>query len=892
MSKRLSSLFNHLKSSSQNLSNQSSHNDTSDSVSVTSDYSGSVATYESPQTTEKRFFRSLGSSSNEFNDDIDTCIKNLYQDPDLLEVRCQLSIKGENYVDTNSSPSSPTFAQSIKSNAFMSDSVLTSNLIRKEYFTPDFDPIKDYINTVSSKWSNSAILSEELNEYFMYEILAVDVNKDIVASQLGKKIESNYHDLMACFSNVHEIDKDLEHALKQISDARGNIKNSSTKLMVGTIKISALDIRRERLTLLVDVVKSLKYIKDIYKAIQLNITTGDLGKAVEYVKYVLEGIKTGVFCKFQALKSIEDSSKKSLLTIRSKADKALVRICCRKFAVSEYSNIIRAYLTIDYLHEELQENITLPQTVDSETYDFLGCMDGLASRIQHYQINDIDNCLHTAILEFIYASHHKRQKAAAEIDIVGAYAGVNPTDMMDLAELPLNLLYQRINHDVIAASIMRCCELFTDSIYTHYSITKWHKSCLDQSNVNSSPDDSSHGRQSNLQINYNEYLFTDSEIKVLNLSYEKISSTKSLLWDDLLSGLIEMLNNVSITSTVSLDDFLAIAWAMECMIKLGEEFSNSNSTSLKVCIENKSIEYISHVHITTFQMFKQLVETDPWENVPIKISDHGGILGILKSKILVPINKNTLMKLIIRSEENGLNLKSNQDCVNLCGNDNMHAENTSHDHENNLIENTELTVTPSSSESNGNYLVSNNKNCSSIIWLLECKGNPFHFMTQYDDMESTIMNKNVDLNGEHNKLEFSRKRDVYDEISKKLSYIFYEQIEIHSDQNISIINSNQNSKSHNSKRNKSINDNFVVTQSILNGLARFTARYVQMMHLIPIVRHNLWKNLNELFNYYICYIFMNFLQNEEKNKFLVKPTKMSMLPPIQFMDYEVRVIVY
>lgn len=54
---------------------------------------------------------------------------------------------------------------------------------------------------------------------------------------------------------------------------------------------------------------------------------------------------------------------------------------------------------------------------DDMQFDSFGCIDGLASRINRYQFKDIDACLHTAVMEYIYASQQEKEKAAAQLEV-------------------------------------------------------------------------------------------------------------------------------------------------------------------------------------------------------------------------------------------------------------------------------------------------------------------------------------------------------------------------------------------------------------------------------------------------------------------------------------------
>ena len=83
------------------------------------------------------------------------------------------------------------------------------------------------------------------------------------------------------------------------------------------------------------------------------------------------------------------------------------------------------------------------------------------------------------------------------------------------------------------------------------------------------------------------------------------------------------------------------------------------------------------------------------------------------------------------------------------------------------------------------------------------------------------------------------------------------------------------------------NDTFMVTQSVLNGLVKFTGKYLQMMHLIPKISSFVWPKICELYDFYLCFVFFAFLTTDEKNKFMAKPNKMNLPAIDQLRDFEV-----
>jgi hypothetical protein len=798
MSRRLSNFFGLTKSPAGNADIDSSVH------SSHTDFSSLNFTSDGVDRRRSSFAIGLGLSE-QFDEDIDDVMRNLYLPPEILERNCILSVKGLKDIES----SSPGLKQG--TDRFGNQVEESEELDRKiedicqEYFSPDFDPIEGYVQQVSD------MDPDDLNEFFMDKILEIDEDKDMVIAKLSDMIEASYSELMDCMKNVNDVDLDLTRAVIQIAESRGSLQRGTSILSKGALKIACLKNRRENMSILKDAANSLKYTKDIFKAMNLNIRTGDLGRAAEYLRLILKGISRNEYKEFKSLTNVKEESLKTIPILRQKADKALQRLCCRKFASTEYSNIIRSYLVLD----ELYKNSNVDISADSSP---ASCVESLPQKIQQYHMDDIDNCLHTALLELIYASQYKKQRVAAA---VGSYAGANSAEMMEIAELPLYLLYQRITADSVASSIMRSCELFADSVHTHFMISEWHR----RTELNGSPDDDE-----------SDIIWSELDIICLRNVLMKLTESRTLLWEDLLRGLVEMLGSVTMTSAVSLDDFLAVIWAIECMVSLGKEFSGSNSIQLLSLIDSKSKEYVQFTHIESFHILQQLLDTDPWENVPIKLSDYGGVLGVLKSKAQGPRNEHSLFKSVLRAEENKLPGLSK---LGILPNSNQGS------------------ASPDSSKSSK----------LSILQSFEEHGNPFHFMTQEDNEEEDTES-------------LRSKQSFIDEISFVMTRIFNE--------DVSLDSVNRLLSPSLSRRNQQMNDTLVVTQSLLNGLSKLTALYLQMMDLIPRSAFDIWLKFCEIYDFYICYIFNAFLPAEDRTRFLGKPSKMTLPAPDQVKDFEVR----
>jgi hypothetical protein len=477
-----------------------------DTASVNSEKTGSLSTSDTASAGDgffwgKRAVNVLGGladGTGVIDENIDELMKNLYQDPDILEKVCILSAKGLSAADMDNSkaltlsdtPMTSALSGPVTINTKTTESVMDE--LGDEYFTHDFDPVERLLYDVSN-WDKM-----ELTEQFMLKIEETDSNKDFILGKLADMIEANYSELMTCMRDANDINTDLTRAVNQITYARRQIAQGCDLLDKGSIRIAKLQIDRDRQQLIADSMTSLKLVKDLFKTVQKNITTGDLGYAAECASTLLEWLHSDLYSQFRVLEEVGQHVHKQLLVIRQKTDKGLTRLCSRKFAVLEYNNLIKSYLLLDYICENLGGDISAlnncsndgadatspskPVSPSSPFEEQIGCVEGLALRIQRNLFTDIEATLQSAALEFIYASQHKKRRAQQELHIQGAYSTMQMDEMFDLAECELEELYTRLSPDLIAPCIVRSCELLCDIVHTHYMITQWHRSPFDPRN--------------------------------------------------------------------------------------------------------------------------------------------------------------------------------------------------------------------------------------------------------------------------------------------------------------------------------------------------------------------------------------------------------------------------
>jgi hypothetical protein len=94
-----------------------------------------------------------------------------------------------------------------------------------------------------------------------------------------------------------------------------------------------------------------------------------------------------------------------------------------------------------------------------------------------------------------------------------------------------------------------------------------------------------------------------------------------------------MLQAINFSAAIPVDDYLALIWAINAIIALGKEFCDSDCRQLSNCINEKSKEYFLRLHNESFLVLRQMIENEPWRNIPVKLGEMGGIIGVIKKNI-------------------------------------------------------------------------------------------------------------------------------------------------------------------------------------------------------------------------------------------------------------------
>ena len=82
---------------------------------------------------------------------------------------------------------------------------------------------------------------------------------------------------------------------------------------------------------------------DVHKSVQSDLTINALARAAEGACCLLFSLQNDSYGygQFRSLSNLKVVVRKNFVSVRQKTDKALFRMCSRKFAAAEYADIIK-----------------------------------------------------------------------------------------------------------------------------------------------------------------------------------------------------------------------------------------------------------------------------------------------------------------------------------------------------------------------------------------------------------------------------------------------------------------------------------------------------------------------------------------------------------------------
>ena len=818
--------------------------------------------------------------------------------------------------------------------------------LHKGFFTKDFDPVELQLEDIS------CLQESELTEEFMNMIEAADTDKDMILSKLAKMIEASYPDLVACMRDVNAIDIDLARTGVIMTNSRRKLASAENLLVTGSLRITQLQNFRCRLETIQLICQRLKDVKDLFHKMMENVQVGNTGTAAECAIRILQLLQSETYEVLDAVQSYSIEVHQVIPLIRQKTDNAFHRLCCRKFASSDLSNILKAYLLLDDMREKMGVQIIDPYINQRKqgafVYDSHGCLDGLCPRIQRFLSADIAACIRNSLVEFIHAGLVRKQQHQQSISNASSnnHSHNHTNSTMDnntisvfqvqseLAESSLPTLYPKLSADMVLPCIIRTCEYLADIVHTYYEIFIWLRLPFDEKNddvmflhryaasskdlkadenvstwqeeedIDSEEEEEEEedgeeeedlegghertaerdgsGAREDVKGSNNWYSTRMRRLWRAQLSsaYSELKDGRLLLWDQVQKAVIEFLQAVTISGNIPVEDYLAMTWSLQSLAKLGREFCGADSSNLLSCLREKSGEYISELHKEYFKLLRQMVESESWKSVPVRFSELGGILGIVKSN-LQKDNRSRLREPVrVRGMLREAYVAQQRYAASLAA---KYAAALAPP-----IKKPPLTLTAAANlmnKENSTKTDESHEDEMTFLMSFATYGNPLHLLRDGEIFEEEMSIQKLENNskGAENTLNFNsnlssatasnssmkgKPLDSVDTCPDVLSLMFEEEISASS-----------------SKRSSAM----VVTQSALNGLAKYAGKYLQLMHVMTALAPDVFSGLMELFGYYICEVFGTFVPTEDRNRCLSRQIPRATAPaPIQSKDFEVR----
>mmetsp|Transcript_3685 Transcript_3685/g.3821 ORF Transcript_3685/g.3821 Transcript_3685/m.3821 type:complete len:1269 (+) Transcript_3685:182-3988(+) len=902
---------------------------TSSNISISNDDTHSVHSAESSyssdvswMTSDKNIFmsgiRRLGGSQESAT--LDEAMRNLYQDADILEEKCKQSVMGNEGTKRTCDLSMSSLRKHQAEEEARGSALKTHkkpqeviDRLPDGFFTKDYDPVEKQLMEVST-WRDL-----DLTERFMVLIEEADTDKDMVLSRLAAMIEASHSDLITCMRDVHAIDLDLARTGVQMMNSRRKLQSAEELLVNGSMKITRMYQFRHRLESVRVLLQSMKEVRDLFQWMRESIRTGDTQRAAECASTLLQLLQTESFEQLEGVQSYGAGVQEMVPLIRRRADAALYQLCSRRFVSEEYDSVLHSYLLLDTMRDSMGVQIIdrfsnkRASTGAEETvlYDSYGCMEGLCPRIHRFLLTEVEATVRLVLIEHIHTQtvQIRKQVASGSANAGGVYS--------DLADCSLSTLYDRVTPEMMVCSVVRTCELLVDVVHTMFQIVQWHRSPFDNRNTDiyflhrgpsdqfpandekgmwsmsqsQKLDDDSVFAMSNTRdtsitaaSNDSKALFSskssdlDREISSSDAStgisklilqrqaqfdsvYNELLDGRRSLFETIQTAIMELLESLTPSASVSVEDFLCMIWALQKVVSVGKEFCGAESRDLLAAVRQKSVEYISELHKEYFNRLRQMVEAETWRSVPVRLGEMGGIRELLRTNLKKEtrtLGKDVMrLRGMVREMETAERSYTAQKTSRYPGSTKAHVRNnTSRDR---LLDGTPRSnhmrsgsggpdAKPQQGGDGEAIPSTDNIDTDTVLVSFALVGNPIQAVSQEE------------LDGSEKDEEWVGNTDM-------LSFLF--------DDDPSSLPSGRRSAA------------MIVTQSALNGLTKYTVKYLQLMHVMRSVSVDVLQGLCQLFDFYLCAVFNCFVPNEQRQRILSKlVARMAAPAPCQGKDFE------
>ena len=321
----------------------------------------------------------------------------------------------------------------------------------------------------------------------------------------------------------------------------------------------------------------------------------------------------------------------------------------------------------------------------------------------------------------------------------------------------------------------------------------------------------------------------------LAVVYSRFSVDRSTLWNLISHALIGMLTAVSLPASVPCEDYLSILWAVKTMVKLGAEFCGADSWNLLNSLSMKSKAYFQHVHMESFQVLKLMLESESWQKVNVNLQEMGGVLNVLKKNIIVPSRCKYSSKRNYKSNSILISFLKHGNPFRATQNDEVEKE-------------VEVEIEAEKDEV--------------VVDLLNN-----HFIEEKDEDQHQHQHQHQHQDGSGGGRKYG---EIDNDNDDGEAFELFMKKEI-----ISL------------PRSHTTLSAAVVTQTGLNGLARYTGRYLQLLSLMPSTAPDIFACLCQLYDYYLSAVYCGFVPLDRQRALQCR-YKLSAPAPDKQRDFEVR----
>ena len=575
-------------------------------------------------------------------------------------------------------------------------------------------------------------------------------------------------------------------------------------------------------------------------------------------------------------------------------------------------------------------------------FDNEPCMEGLARRILRYQIADIGACMRSTIMELIYAAADaygaKSQHTVlhlTELSRDTLYERITPDIVVPCMVRACELLADVVHTNYLVTQWHRTPfdERTSDMKFLHRCPIEHGE--VDFSDEDSGQDEdedegeggegrrrgsSSADRRASGRRGHDVNPSRDSVERInmvsevlnvlrggsenggggrtceVNLSPEDIRSQRlqaarladanhslmacrPILWDEVERALVDLYDAIYPSAEIALEDFAALLWALEAMVRLGREFCCAESRALQHCVAVKSVQYANSIHLSSVHQLQQMLESEPWRSVPLHLNEVGGILGLIKMYILKQQQAGGIGEsghIRIRGMVTEAMAMAERRSVQQAANRSQLA-----------AKYTQQQVSPHSTPgaafttSDGSEEDCEPEEAVSMLMDFFPNGNPLHFMTEgrasEDDgggsVSARVTQAQLQRESSNGSVGSNSGAGVggVNLMMEALSKLFEE------DHSLPL-----------SKRAQQQSSAMVVTQTCLNGLAKLAGRYMHMMQMMPSAAPEIFGGICQLFDLYLCTAFVGFVSADERQKIFTRSQHRSVAPPpLQAKEFEV-----